>query len=119
MVLKFNGVIPLKEVHQNISHSDACVLFLTDDINYSFSTKFCEYLYFQKPIIVFSKLGATTNFIEKNNLGLAIYPDDMLNKINILEEFIHCYVSDNVNRKKFLNYFDIENIVIKIQDVLI
>ena len=34
----------LSEIHKNLFPADIGLLFLSDDINYSFSTKFCEYI---------------------------------------------------------------------------
>jgi glycosyltransferase involved in cell wall biosynthesis len=48
------------------------VLFLNDLYNFSFSTKFCEYMAQKKKIIVVSNEGETANFIIKNNLGFHI-----------------------------------------------
>ncbi|MDI1235304.1 MAG: glycosyltransferase [bacterium] len=76
--LFFHGRIPLNEVFIKISESVACLLFLTDDLNFSFSTKFYEYLSQKKPIIVFSLPGPTGIFIETQNLGKQANADNLI-----------------------------------------
>ena len=71
-ILNFHGKIPLERVYQEISNSSGCMLFLTDDLNYSFSTKFYEYLALKKPILLFAKPGITKDLLEENELGVSI-----------------------------------------------
>ncbi|MES2762466.1 MAG: glycosyltransferase family 4 protein [Bacteroidota bacterium] len=68
----FHGNVKLQEVYSVVRAADFCSLFLTDDITYSLSTKFLEYLSQKKQILVFSKGGATGSFVENNNLGFSI-----------------------------------------------
>jgi glycosyltransferase involved in cell wall biosynthesis len=65
----FNGLVSNAQINNEIQKSDGCLLFLTDDINYSFSTKFCEYISYEKPIIVFSNDGYTSKYIVENKIG--------------------------------------------------
>ena len=75
--VRYNKSIPLNEVYAELANSQACMLFLTDDINYSISTKFCEYLALGKPVVVFSKGGATAELVESHGLGISVSsPDD-------------------------------------------
>lgn len=59
----------LENVNAVIARANYGLLFLTDDINNSLSTKFCEYIKFKKKIIVFSKPGFTGNYVEQNKIG--------------------------------------------------
>jgi hypothetical protein len=74
--IHFHGSIPLNEVYEKISGSDMCLLFLTDAYTFSLSTKFYEYVSQKKKMIVFSKKGDATDFIEQNNLGYWISPEN-------------------------------------------
>ena len=65
----FHGLKSKDVVYKEIIKSDGCLLFLTDDINYSFSSKFCDYIALKKPIIVFSNSGLTSKYIDENNIG--------------------------------------------------
>ena len=65
----FCGLKSKDIVYKEILKSDGCLLFLTDDINYSFSSKFCDYIALKKPIIVFSNKGHTSKYIDENKIG--------------------------------------------------
>ena len=80
-VIQFKGQLKLKEVYTEINQSDICMLFLTDDLTFSFSTKFYEYIASNKPIAVFSSGGKTGDFIEKNKIGYALTPETMKDKL--------------------------------------
>ncbi len=73
--IHIHGSIPLSQVYEKISGADLCLLFLTDAYTFSLSTKFYEYVSQKKKIVVFSKKGDTTDFIEQNNLGYWISPE--------------------------------------------
>jgi len=68
-------------VNKLILNADYCMLFLSDDINYSLSTKFCEYIAFKKPILLFSTPGITADFINMNKLGVHIQNISEVNKV--------------------------------------
>lgn len=68
-IAKHKGMIPLQDVYQKIAHSDFMMLFLLDEMNYSLSTKFYEYISQNKPIVVFAKGGDAGRFVEDNKLG--------------------------------------------------
>ena len=71
-IFKYHGFVSLDEANKAIGNSKATLLFLTDDLTYSFSTKFYEYLAQKKPIFLFSKKGDAGRFILKNKLGFGI-----------------------------------------------
>lgn len=73
----FHGVVSLQKVYEEISESDVCMLFLTDDLGYSLSTKFYEYVFMKKPILVFSAGGSTADFVVNNKLGYATNADNI------------------------------------------
>lgn len=83
--LLYKGKIPLHEVFDKIVQSRACLLFLTDDLNFSFSTKFFEYLSQKKPIIVFSDPGNTGKFVEEHNIGRQANSSNLLSIIDDIE----------------------------------
>lgn len=73
-IIKFIPHLSLNKVHEKISSSDACMLFLNDVYSFSLSTKFCEYIAQKKKIIVVSNKGETANYILQNKLGYWIDP---------------------------------------------
>ena len=100
----FNGKVSNDEINKQLQTSHACLLFLTDDINYSFSTKFCEYISYKKPIIVFSNDGHTSKFIELNKLGHSLTANknvnDLINILKSVKENKKYYYS-NFSKKSF------------------
>ena len=65
----FGKVESSAEVDLILQQANYAILYLTDDINYSLSTKFCEYIKHSKPILLFSKEGYTSRYIIDNDLG--------------------------------------------------
>ncbi len=96
----FGQLDTIAKVNSVIAQADYCTLFLTDDINYSLSTKFCEYIKFKKPIVVFAKDGYTGTFVEKNKLGYFVQNEHMFSQL----QDIIC----QPNKFIFPNDFDIE-----------
>jgi len=68
-IVKHGGMIPLQSVYQKIAESDFMMLFLLDEMNYSLSTKFYEYISQNKPIVVFARGGSAGEFVRDNELG--------------------------------------------------
>lgn len=118
--VNFYGNITLDEVYIKIKKANACMLFLTDDINYSLSTKFCEYISQRKPVIVFSRPGETSSYIEKNNIGIAISPETEIIYKKLLE--IYFLFKENklmINDSFDISQFDIEILSEKVKNILI
>lgn len=80
----FGWVDSIAKTNALIKAADLAMLFLTDDINNSFSTKFCEYIKFRKPIVLFAKTGETSDFIVQSKLGFTISPGTEFNAIQEL-----------------------------------
>ena len=81
----FGSFDKISQVNGLINQADYAMLFLTDDINYSLSTKFCEYIKLKKKILVFSKPGFTGVYVEENQIGYQIHENNMdavLEKLN-------------------------------------
>ena len=95
----FHGLKSKDIVYKEILKSDGCLLFLTDDINYSFSSKFCDYIALKKPIIVFSNNGLTSKYIDENKIGHSFIID------NSYKTFLEVLKSLKSNSSKYyLNY---------------
>lgn len=69
---EFGYLNTIQEVNWVIDKSDYWMLFLSDDINYSFSTKFNDYIKYKKKILVFSKPGLTSRYVVENELGFVL-----------------------------------------------
>lgn len=77
----------LQETNYVISKADYCSLFLTDDLDYSFSTKFYEYLSQNKKILTFSKQhGYNAKFIEENKIGYGVNFENMKDRLISISE---------------------------------
>lgn len=86
--VQYHGTICLTSVFKKIRDADFMMLFLTDDLNYSFSTKFYEYISQQKPIIVFSKPGLTGEYVEAQGCGYHCFTNNMSAKLeSIISKF--------------------------------
>lgn len=76
-IMAFKGEVAKESVYHEIACSHVAMLFMTDDMNYSFSTKFYEYISQEIPIAVFASSGHTGAFIEKNAVGYACFSGNM------------------------------------------
>ncbi len=92
------------------------MLFLTDDMTYSFSTKFYEYLFLKRPLIIFSKEGKAGHFVEDNKLGFMIPQGDMYRKLlYAIDQIENAY---KVNESFDLSQYDVENLTDEILKVI-
>ncbi len=115
---KYHGVIALENTFDKITKHNFAALFLTDDLTYSISTKFFEYLMLKKPILVFSKPGNTANFIVNENLGFAISVDNMENDlVHFIKNAKQFKLNNNIDH--LLNKYNVENITQEIEQELI
>lgn len=112
-----HGELELSQVYQQINDSNICMLFLTDDLTYSRSTKFYEYVAAQKPIAVFSIGGETANFIESNNAGYDCRVGQMASR---LEAIYADWKSNNLpsNSTLDISEFDTRELAKKVQQLL-
>lgn len=85
-IIKFYGEVSLDEVYTHIANANVCLLFLTDDLTYSRSTKFYEYLVAGKPIAVFSKGGETAEYVANNGAGYACNSGAMTQELERIYE---------------------------------
>lgn len=115
---KYHGVIALENTFEKITKHNYAALFLTDDLTYSISTKFFEYLMLKKPILVFSKPGNTANFIVNENLGFAISVDNMENDLlHFIKNAKEFKLNNSIDH--LLNKYNVENITQEIEQELI
>lgn len=113
----FLGRKNLSETYSLLGDADFCALFLTDDLNYSLSTKFYEYLALKKPIISFSKhKGANARFIEENGIGIGVSFSTMKEEI---EKLMNKQPLVAFNPKLDASVFDIKNLAEQLEHVLI
>ena len=99
----FHGFVDRHSIQRFICNADFGLLFLSDDINYSFSTKFIEYISHKLPIIIFSSNGETAKYVERNNIGLAIRSrNDFKNLYSIIK-------LKTEGKERFYNEFDINS----------
>ncbi|MFT5228191.1 MAG: glycosyltransferase involved in cell wall biosynthesis [Urechidicola sp.] len=95
-----HGMIPIDQVFLNIQKADVCLLFLTDDMNYSKSTKFFEYMAQRRKIAVFSTLGETGKEVSQKNIGYSMNPGEMV------KQFIQIYEDHQNDNLKISEDFD-------------
>jgi len=105
-IIQHVGVLSLQETYNLLSNSDVSLLFLTDDLNYTFSTKFYEYIAMNLPIAVCSTYGHTSDYVKEHKLGYALTPDKMYETIL---EIIHDWQNNQLIRNDVYN-IDTHNI---------
>jgi len=88
-IIKHHGEIPLSKMHVEIKKANVCMLLLSDHLDYSFSTKFYEYIALNKPIAVLGREGKTSAMILKHKLGYLLDPENIEKQlIQIMDQFI-------------------------------
>lgn len=92
-------------INKLIYSASYCLLFLSDDINYSLSTKFCEYIAFRKPIVLFSTDGFTSEYVVSNNIGIHISGNQDVEKL------VQLFSAHDI--MKFPNEFDVSRFSIQ------
>lgn len=116
--ITLHGNVSLKEVYQKIAASDACLLFLTDTYTFSLSTKFYEYISQKKKIILFSKQGETSQFIEKNNLGYWIAPENSYEGLKSILELHKKGELQRWNSEIDINAYSVKNLTKQLESYL-
>lgn len=87
-VMKHHGLVDISQVFEKIQAAHLGLLFLTDDMNYSKSTKYYEYVALKRKIAVFSTPGDTGREVEEQQIGYALNPGNMVNQfLKIYEDF--------------------------------
>jgi len=115
--LSYQGRKQIHAVYELIYSANACALFLTDDLNYSFSTKFYEYIALKKPILSFSKeKGANAKFIEQNQLGFGV---DFSTMKDVLEKLAFGKLLLPTVNAPELEKFEVSRLTAKIEDILV
>ena len=110
------GEKPYSYVTEKLKRSHYAVLFLNNVYNYSFSTKFCEYLAHKKKILVVSSKGDTSDYVVNNNIGLHVKPEDTFLKIKycIEKSVANKFLIDR-NEEFETSHFSIPEITRKIE----
>lgn len=117
-ILQHGGTISLNEVYQKIAESNFMTLFLLDEMNYSLSTKFYEYISQNKPVVVFARGGSAGEFVRDNNLG---YFADFGHMDHTLIELVKEYNSGlrfNPKNQVDTSLFDVENLTQRVIKVI-
>lgn len=117
-IIEILGQVSLNEVYQKIQNADFCLLFSAPDHSFAFNTKFFEYIACRKPIILFSNLGKTSDFITTNNLGYTIDPSNFKNSLRIvLNKIDSDFLSYNSNFD--ITQFSVKKLTKEIETVLV
>jgi glycosyltransferase involved in cell wall biosynthesis len=118
--IKKRGLEDVITIHGEQSYSEVCdklgaahfgLLILNDTYNYSFSTKFCEYLGQKKKMAVISNGGKTADFVISNGLGVHIPAKDAFPVlVSCIEQTIEEGMKINSNNHFDETVFSIERI---------
>lgn len=95
--------VPFEEVRDYLYTANAGLLFLTPDIDWSYSTKFTDYMGSGIQVVVVSeKESVTGNYCEKNQIGLGLNKNNV-DKLNLLLK--------DLNKPKPQKQFSLLNII--------
>jgi glycosyltransferase involved in cell wall biosynthesis len=105
-VIQYLDRIPMKRVSDELNKANAGMIILTSDINYSFSTKFVEYVAHKLPILVVSeRVSPTGLFVKKKGIGATIILNENQSAVDIINEL------SNVERSSFDEVSNMFNVV--------
>lgn len=116
-LVEYAGYIPHEKIPSYIAASDICFhvpRLYNEEVNRTIQTKIYQYLLMYKPIVV-GQAKMAKNFVEKNNIGLAIKqsdPQDFAKKILKLKENPNLYAKIQENCKKVAKQNSWENTII-------
>ncbi len=105
--IRYMNKLDLSGSFRKLKSANYVLLFLTDDLKYSRSTKFYEALAVRKPILLFTDKGPTSQFIEENRLGIPIF------KNQVKKDFVD-FFQNKVKNFKFNDSFDINDFSVEI-----
>lgn len=118
-VVHVHGKIPYPLLLEKTRAAHYGVLLLNDLYNFSFSTKFCEYMALRKKMIVVSNKGETAEYVDANGLGFHL---DATQPYNGLVTAIERAVANNFNIETNQHFdvsvFAIDRITIKLETYL-
>lgn len=99
--------LPFDKVRDCLYTANAGLLFLTPDIDWSFSTKFTDYIALELPIFVTSEKGSETGkFCELKGIGVDFNERTKLNELKIDNLIGFSNVHTDFNLKEIINEFN-------------
>ncbi len=115
--IQIHGQVPLLKIHEEISKSQYCLLFLNRSLNFSLSTKFFEYLAFNRMIVVCGESGATSAFVKNKGIGYGFEPQKMLpGFLELMKDFDSGKIQPNASFDR--NTFSLPEITKKLDEIL-
>lgn len=116
--VNFFGYSPKEIVINHLYTADFCLIFPADFYSdYSLETKFFEYCFLRKPIIVYPETGLCSEIVKKNNIGFAISPNNSHQEITrIIERYLNNEFE--YNNKFDISEYNISNLTRKLEKLL-
>ena len=112
--ISIHDPVSLVEIQQIIQNSTFGVLMSAPDHSFAFNTKFYEYLSNNKPILLFSNKGETSDFIVRNRLGFHVNPNTLKKDMDYLWVNMSRII-EGFNDKFDINPYSIQNITIELE----